>query len=60
MKCELLIANKRSGKVWDVVNCTQTASWTTTPSLWPGKTVTWGSSPRDQIPTAPRWGRSPP
>ena len=29
MKCELLIANKRSGKIWDVVNCTKTASWTT-------------------------------
>ena len=36
MKCELLIANKRSGKVWDVVNCTQTASWTTNRTGSPG------------------------
>lgn len=36
MKCELLIANKRSGKIWDVVNCTQTASWTTNRTGSPG------------------------
>lgn len=36
MKCELLIANKRSRKVWDVVNCTQTASWTTDRTGSPG------------------------
>ena len=36
MKCELLIANKRSGKIWDVVNCTQTASWTTNRTGNPG------------------------
>ena len=36
MKCELLIANKRSGKIWDVANCTQTASWTTTRTGSPG------------------------
>lgn len=36
MKCELLIANKRSGKIWDVANCTQTASWTTNRTGSPG------------------------
>ena len=36
MKMELLIANKRSGKIWDVVNCTQTASWTTNRTGSPG------------------------
>lgn len=36
MKMELLIANKRSGKIWDVANCTQTASWTTNRTGSPG------------------------
>lgn len=36
MKTELLIANKRSGKIWDVANSTQTASWTTNRTGSPG------------------------
>lgn len=36
MKVELLIVNKRSGKIWDVANCTQTASWTTNRTGSPG------------------------
>ncbi len=36
MTCELLIANKRSGKIWDAANCTQTASWTTDRTGSPG------------------------
>lgn len=36
MTCELLIANKRSGKIWDVANCTQTASWITNRTGSPG------------------------
>lgn len=36
MTTELLIANKRSGKIWDVSNCTQTAAWTTNRTGSPG------------------------
>ena len=36
MKMELLIANKRSGKIWDVANCTRTASFTTNRTGSPG------------------------
>lgn len=37
MKTELLIENKSTGKIWDVSNCTQTASWTTERVGSPGK-----------------------
>lgn len=36
MKCELLIANKQTGKIWDAANCVQTASWTTNRTGSPG------------------------
>lgn len=36
MRCELLIAAKGSGKVWDVASVTQTASWTTNRTGSPG------------------------
>lgn len=36
MKFELLIAAKGSGKIWDVSNCTQTATWTTNRTGNPG------------------------
>ena len=36
MTTELLIANKRSGKIWDVSNCTQIATWTTNRTGSPG------------------------
>lgn len=34
---ELLIANKRNGKIWEVSNCTQTVSWETNRTGSPGK-----------------------
>lgn len=37
MKTELLIANKRSGKIWDVSSCTTQAQWTTERTGSPGK-----------------------
>lgn len=36
MKTELLIANKSSGKIWEVSNCTQSATWTTNRTGSPG------------------------
>lgn len=36
MTTELLIANKRSGKIWEVSNCVQVASWTTNRTGSPG------------------------
>lgn len=36
MTCELILSNKRSGKIWDIANCTQTASWTTNRTGSPG------------------------
>ena len=36
MTVELLIQEKRTGKIWDVANCTQTASWTTNRTGSPG------------------------
>ena len=36
MKTELLISNKRSGKIWEVSNCTQVAKWTTNRTGSPG------------------------
>ena len=37
MKFELIIANKRNGKMWDVANCTTTVSYTTERTGAPGK-----------------------
>lgn len=37
MICELIIANKRSGKMWDVTNSTTTVSYTTERTGSPGK-----------------------
>lgn len=37
MKVELLIANKRTGQIWDVANCTQQAQWATERTGSPGK-----------------------
>lgn len=37
MKYELLIANKRTGQIWDVANCTQEVQWTTERTGSPGK-----------------------
>ena len=37
MTTELLIANKRSGKIWDVSNCVEEATWTTNRTGNPGK-----------------------
>lgn len=37
MKTELLIANKATGQIWDVANCTQQAQWTTERTGSPGK-----------------------
>lgn len=37
MKYELLIANKSTGKIWDVANCTQEVQWTTERTGSPGK-----------------------
>ena len=37
MKLELLIANTRTGQIWDVANCTQQAQWTTERTGSPGK-----------------------
>ena len=37
MKTELLIANKRSGKIWECSNCVTTASWETNRTDSPGK-----------------------
>lgn len=37
MRTELLIANKRSGQIWEVSNSVQTASWTTERVGAPGK-----------------------
>lgn len=37
MKAELLIANKRTGQIWDVANCTQQAQWATERTGSPGK-----------------------
>lgn len=37
VKTELLIENKATGKVWEVSNCTQTASWSTERVGSPGK-----------------------
>lgn len=37
MKTELLISNKRSGKIWDVSTCTTQAQWTTERTGTPGK-----------------------
>ena len=36
MNVQLLIQEKRTGKIWDVANCTQTASWTTNRTGSPG------------------------
>lgn len=37
MKTELLIANKRSGKIWECSNCVATCSWETNRTGSPGK-----------------------
>lgn len=37
MRTELLIANKRSGKIWEVSNCVEEATWTTNRTGNPGK-----------------------
>ena len=37
MKTELLIANKRSGKIWECSNCVTTCSWETNRTGSPGK-----------------------
>lgn len=37
MKYELLIANKRTGQIWDVANCTQEVQWITERTGSPGK-----------------------
>ncbi len=37
MQTELLIANKKTGVVWDVTNCTTTASWSTERTDTPGR-----------------------
>ena len=36
MKTELLIANKSSGKIWEVSNCVQSVTWTTNRAGSPG------------------------
>lgn len=37
MTTELLISNKRSGKIWEVSNCVEKATWTTNRTGSPGK-----------------------
>ena len=37
MTTELLISNKRSGKLWEVFNCVEEATWTTNRTGSPGK-----------------------
>ena len=37
MTTELLIANKRTGQIWEVYNCVEEATWTTNRTGSPGK-----------------------